>query len=51
MMREFQRSVVIKQSFVDMASFVVVNRLLPTDGGMAEDHGAPEAEKLPRAWT
>ena len=24
---------------------------LPRDGGMAEDHGAPEAGKLPRAWT
>ena len=24
---------------------------LPTDGGMVEDHGAPEARKLTKAWT
>ena len=24
---------------------------LPRDGGMAEDHGAPKAGKLPRVWT
>ena len=30
---------------------VVVTRPLPRDGGMAEDHGAPEAGQLPRAWT
>ena len=30
---------------------VVVTRPLPSDGGMAEDHGAPEAGKLRRAWT
>ena len=24
---------------------------LPRDGGMAEDHGAPEAVQLSRAWT
>ena len=24
---------------------------LPRDGGMAEDHGAPEAGQLPRVWT
>ena len=28
---------------------VVVTRPLPRDGGMAEDHGAPEAGQLPRA--
>ena len=27
---------------------VVVTRPLSRDGGMAEDHGAPEAEQLPR---
>ena len=30
---------------------LLITRLLPRDGGMAEDHGAPEAGKLPRAWT
>ena len=30
---------------------VVVIRLLPRDGGMAEDHGAPESGQLFRAWT
>ena len=30
---------------------VVVTRPLPRDGGIAEDHGAPEARQLPRAWT
>ena len=26
-------------------------RPLPRDGGMVEDHGAPEARQLPRVWT
>ena len=30
---------------------VVVTRPLPRDGGMAEDHGAPEAGQLRRTWT
>ena len=30
---------------------LLVTRLLPRDGGMAEDHGAPEAGQLPRVWT
>ena len=30
---------------------VVVTEPLPRDGGMAEDHGALEAGRLPRAWT
>ena len=30
---------------------VVVARPLPRDGGMTEEHGAPEAEQLPTAWT
>ena len=30
---------------------VVVIRPIPRDGGMAEDHGAPEAGQLPKAWT
>ena len=31
--------------------YVVVTGPLPRDGGMAEDHGAPEAGQLPRVWT
>ena len=30
---------------------VVVDYPTPRDGGMMEDHGAPEAGKLPRVWT
>ena len=30
---------------------LLFTRPLPRDGGMAEDHGAPEAGKLPRVWT
>ena len=30
---------------------LLFNRPLPRDGGMAEDHGAPEAGQLPRVWT
>ena len=30
---------------------LLFTRPLPRDGGMAEDHGAPEAEQLPRVWT
>ena len=30
---------------------VVGYPILSRDGGMAEDHGAPEAGKLPRVWT
>ena len=29
---------------------LLVTRPLPRDGGMAEDHGAPEAGQLPRIW-
>ena len=35
----------------DKIPVVVVTQLLPRDGGMAEDHGAPESGKLPRVWT
>ena len=34
-----------------MLLLLLVTRPLPRDGGMAEDHGAPEAEQLPRVWT
>ena len=30
---------------------LLFTRPLPKDGGMAEDHGAPEAGQLPRVWT
>ena len=30
---------------------LLFTRSFPRDGGMAEDHGAPEAKKLPRIWT
>ena len=30
---------------------VVATRLLPRDGSIAEDHGAPEAGKIPKAWS
>ena len=30
---------------------VFVNRPLPKNGGMAEDHGALESGKLPKSWT
>ena len=29
----------------------IATQLLPRDGGTVEDHGAPEAKQLPRAWT
>ena len=30
---------------------LLFTRPLPRDGGMAEHHGAPEAEQLSRVWT
>ena len=30
---------------------LLFTRPLSRDGGMAEDHGAPEAGQLPRVWT
>ena len=30
---------------------LLVTPPLPRDGGMAEDHGAPETGQLPRVWT
>ena len=30
---------------------LLITRPLPRDGGMAEDHGAPEAGQLPRVLT
>ena len=34
-----------------MLLLLLFTRPLPRDGGMAEDHGAPEAGQLPRVWT
>ena len=34
-----------------MMLLLLFTRPLPRDGGMAEDHGAPEAGQLPRVWT
>ena len=31
-----------------ITKIVVVTQLFPRDGGMTEDHGAPEAEQLPK---
>ena len=33
------------------ALMLLFSQPLPRDAGMAEDHEAPEAEQLPRAWT
>ena len=41
----------LAQDVVVVVVVIVVTRLLPRDGGMAEDHGSPEAGQLPRAWT
>ena len=30
---------------------IVVARSFPSDGGMSEDHGSPEAGQLIRIWT
>ena len=30
---------------------LLITRPLPRDGGMTEDHEAPEARKLPKVWT
>ena len=30
---------------------LLITRPLPSDGGVAEDHGVPETGKLPRVWT
>ena len=40
----------LHRCFVHML-LLLFTRPLPRDGGMAEDHGAPEVEQLPRVWT
>ena len=37
--------------FLVVVVVVAVTRPLPRDGGMVENHRAPEAGQLPRAWT
>ena len=37
--------------FHEIVVVAVVIQPLPMDVGMAEDHGAPEAEQLPETWT
>ena len=41
----------VVKSKITHACVVVAIRPLPRDGGMAEDHGAPEAGQISRAWT
>ena len=36
---------------IGLLLLLLFTRLLPRDGGMAEDHGAPEARQLPKIWT
>ena len=36
---------------LELMWLLLVTRPLSRDGGMAEDHGAPEAGQLSRAWT
>ena len=41
----------LNTGWVSLLLFLLFTRPFPRDGGMAEDHGAPEAEQLPRVWT
>ena len=43
-------SSVFDTTYCPVVVVVVVTRPLPRDGDVTEDHGAPEAGKLPRAW-
>ena len=38
-------------SIAGLLLLLLVTRPLPRDGGMAENHEAPEAGQLPRVWT
>ena len=40
-----------KEQVVPSFLLLLITRPLPRDGGMVEDHGAPEARQLPRVWT
>ena len=39
------------RGMTELLLLLLFTRPLPRDGGMAEDHGAPEAGQLPRVWT
>ena len=41
----------VKKSCRWNALLLLITRPLPRDGGMAEDHKAPEVEQLSRVWT
>ena len=46
------KSTVQQLSLLSSSSLLLLfTRPLPRDGGMTEDHGAPEAEQLPGVWT
>ena len=47
--QEFLEQVGVHQGSVLL--LLLFTRPLPRDGGMAEDHGAPDAVQLPRVWT
>ena len=40
-----------RSTFSLLLLLLLFTRPLPRDGDMAEDHGAPEARQIPRAWT
>ena len=42
---------VLCQESKEKLELLLVTRPLPRDGGMAEDHGAPEAGQLSKVWT
>ena len=51
-LRDGKRLTTYSFSLIDRLFVVVVvfTLPLPKDGGIAKDHGALEAEQLPRAW-
>ena len=46
----FSLQVGISSEYV-LLLLLLITRPFPRDGGMAEDHGAPEAGQLSRVWT
>ena len=52
--RRYKKADVVKRHYMHTGRSLLLllfTRPLPRDGGMAEDHGAPEAGQLPRVWT
>ena len=41
----------LKTTELVLLLLLLITRPLSRDGGMKEDHGAPEAGQLPRVWT